>query len=83
MAIVTEYTIAHGVYDNDLAAAQYERKLEDEVNKLIKEGWQPYGPLVASANGAVVLFAQPMVRTVSSLSAMGYGAGQVGSENFG
>ena len=64
--MITEYTIAHGVYDADLVTAQYEKKLEDEVNRLIKDGWQPYGPLASSSNGDVTIFAQPMVRMSSS-----------------
>lgn len=65
--------MAHGVYETSLASAQYESRLEDEVNRLIEEGWQPYGPLVTSSNGDVTIFAQPMVQTTPDEAGVGQG----------
>lgn len=82
--MITKYTIAHAVYDSSLASAQYETKLEDEVNRLIREGWQPYGPLVSSSNGDVTIFTQPMVQTAFETPGIGEGViRQVDTGTFG
>ncbi len=82
--MITKYTVAHGVYDDSLASAQYDRRLEDEVNRLIEDGWQPYGPLVSSSDGEVTIFVQPMVQTSADTSGVGQGVfKQVNSGHFG
>ena len=62
MRKIEKYTVAHAVYVENIAATQYKALLEDEVNKLIADGWQPYGPLVSSNQGETVVFLQPMVK---------------------
>ena len=59
--MILKYTVAHGVYDKSLASVQHRTTLEDEVNRMIAEGWQPFGSLVVSQKGETVVFLQPMV----------------------
>lgn len=51
-----------GVYDPSLRSAVVENRLEQQVNDLIKSGWQPHGPIVCTSSDEGALFAQPMVR---------------------
>lgn len=82
--MIVEYAVAHGAYDQSIAAVQHERQLEDEVNRMIKDGWQPFGSLVVSQKGETVIFMQPMVRTDAALSGVGGGvARQVDEGYFG
>ena len=71
--MIVEYSVAHAVYDQSIAAVQYEKRLENEVNRMIKEGWQPYGSLVVSNKGETIVYIQPMVRTSGDLSGVGSG----------
>ena len=71
--MIVEYSVAHGVYNGPIASVQRERKLEDEVNRMIQDGWQPFGSLVVSDKGDTVVFIQPMVRTSGDLSGVGAG----------
>lgn len=45
-----------------LIGADDEAKLEDEVNKAIKKGWEPQGGIAAATEEGRIFFFQAMVR---------------------
>ena len=55
MKNITEYTIVKGISGT-------EKHFTDEVNGLIKKGFQPLGGLAISLNDGVLMFAQAMVK---------------------
>ncbi len=59
---ITAYTVAGAVYRNSVEGTAYRAELEDRVNELIEQGWQPHGNLqvVISSDGLMAF--QPMVR---------------------
>jgi len=71
--MISEYTVVHGIYESPISTVKYKKKLEDEVDRLIKDGWQPYGPLASSSVGDTVVFLQPTVRTDTASTGVGEG----------
>ena len=82
--MIVEYSVAHGIYDSPIASVKYDTKLTDEVNQMIKEGWQPFGSLVVSNQGETFVFVQPMVRIDTDGSGVSAGVlRQVDEGKFG
>lgn len=62
---ITSYTVAGAVYQSSVEGAAYRKDLEDQVNALIGEGWQPHGSLQIVANAEGLMAFQPMVQFVA------------------
>lgn len=63
---ITSYTVASAIYQTSVEGATYRKDLEDQVNALIDEGWQPHGCLQIVANAEGLMAFQPMVQTEDS-----------------
>lgn len=59
---ITSYTVAGAIYQSSVEAAAYRKDLEDQVNAMIAEGWQPHGSLQIVANSDGLMAFQPMVQ---------------------
>lgn len=59
---ITAYTVAGAVYRSSVEGTAYRTELEDRVNDLIRQGWQPHGSLQVLNQSDGLLAFQPMVR---------------------
>ena len=39
--------------------------LSNEIEKCLRDGWQPHGPLVTESRESVIMFIQPMIKVVN------------------
>ncbi len=60
--MITEYKVAAAVYIGNVESAVYQVELENKVNALIEDGWQPFGSLQIVERGTSLIALQPMVR---------------------
>ena len=59
---VAAYTVAGAVYRSSVEGTAYRTELEDRVNELIQQRWQPHGSLQVLNQSDGLLAFQPMVR---------------------
>lgn len=59
---ITSYTVAGAVYKASVEGTTYRKDLEDQVNNMIGEGWQPHGSLQIAVSAEGLMAFQPMVR---------------------
>lgn len=59
---ISKYRVAAAVYKTTVESAVHQAELENKVNALIEQGWQPFGSLQLVARADALIALQPMVR---------------------
>lgn len=59
---ISKYRVAAAVYKTTAESAVHQSELENKVNALIDQGWQPFGSLQLVTRADMLVALQPMVR---------------------